>query len=225
MIFNTLVLHYNVQNAHNNPVNDVVTGFRRWAGATYRTADVRYAADQRLDRLDHATLDQNIRSVMDKGKPVNMAVLVLRSKDIPGYSAFKDLCDRKYGLHALCLTNNRLNGDKWGNITLKINLKAAGSNHTIAGGLIGGGFMKDTLVMGADVTHPGPGSIPGCPSIAAIVGSVDDHAGRFLGSMRLQRESRTEVSLVLLLLRTLLIRTDNRRCGNYGSRAYQRLGP
>tara|TARA_R110002003_G_scaffold138_10_gene12728 strand:+ start:9272 stop:9577 length:306 start_codon:yes stop_codon:yes gene_type:complete len=37
-----------------------------------------------------------------------------------------------------------------------------------------------------DVTHPGPGSLFGTPSIAAIVGSVDQYGGKFLGSMRLQ---------------------------------------
>lgn len=56
--------------------------------------------------------------------------------------------------------------------------------------------METALVLGADVTHPGPGSVPGCHSIAAIVGSVDRHAGRFLGSMRLQRTPRAEVSIL-----------------------------
>ena len=80
---------------------------------------------------------------------------------------------------------------------LKMNLKAAGINHTVNSNLIGplGSFMKTALVLGADVTHPGPGSVPGCPSIAAIVGSVDQHAGRFLGSMRLQHIPRAEVSI------------------------------
>ncbi|KAH9867104.1 hypothetical protein IAQ61_007696 [Plenodomus lingam] len=44
-----------------------------------------------------------------------------------------------------------------------------------------------------DVTHPGPGALLGTPSIAAIVGSVDQHGGKFLGSMRLQpRDSACE---------------------------------
>lgn len=38
----------------------------------------------------------------------------------------------------------------------------------------------------SDVTHAGPGSLNGTPSIAAIVGSVDKDGGKFLGSMRLQ---------------------------------------
>lgn len=132
------------------------------------------------------------------GTRTEMALLLLNRKDTTAYSIFKDLCDRKYGLHSICLSQplnckKGNDGGRWSKIALKMNLKAAGINHTIKNGLIQE-FMKDTLVLGADVTHPGPGSIPGCPSIAAIVGSVDEHAGRFLGSMRLQRKSRKEVS-------------------------------
>jgi eukaryotic translation initiation factor 2C len=40
-----------------------------------------------------------------------------------------------------------------------------------------------------DVTHASPASIPGTPSIAAIVGSVNQSGGKFLGSMRVQPRS------------------------------------
>jgi eukaryotic translation initiation factor 2C len=74
---------------------------------------------------------------------------------------------------------------------MKMNLKASGINHTTR-------FLEDifskTLVLGADVIHRSSGSIPGCPSIAAIVGSVDDRSGRYLGSMRLQDREKKEVS-------------------------------
>ncbi|KIV99053.1 uncharacterized protein PV09_09225 [Verruconis gallopava] len=41
----------------------------------------------------------------------------------------------------------------------------------------------DTIIIGADLTHPGSAS--GRPSIAALVGSIDDSFARFPGSMRL----------------------------------------
>jgi eukaryotic translation initiation factor 2C len=168
-----------------------------WTGSVYSVGTVAQATPVPLNSLSHQTINGSIKAQVEKRMSTNMAVLVLSVKDIDGYSAFKDLCDRDFGLHALCVTTRalrRTDGDRWSNITMKMNLKAAGINNTVAGGLISRGLMKDTLVLGADVTHPGPGSIPGCPSIAAIVGSVDAHAGRFLGSMRLQRESRKEVS-------------------------------
>lgn len=44
----------------------------------------------------------------------------------------------------------------------------------------------DTIVIGADVTHPGNSATSGTPSIAAVVGSIDDNFMKFPGSMRLQ---------------------------------------
>ena len=52
---------------------------------------------------------------------------------------------------------------------------------------------KKTMMVGIDVTHPGPGSIEGTPSIAAVVASVDDSFVQFPASMRIQ-ESKKEVS-------------------------------
>ncbi|KAF2451923.1 Piwi-domain-containing protein [Karstenula rhodostoma CBS 690.94] len=179
---------------HKNVASTIFTNLTTWTSTRYRVATVNRAANVQLANLTHGAIDSVIQNELDQKASADMAMLVLRKNDIPGYSAFKDLCDRKFGLHAICVTSpaQKGDGDRWSNITLKMNLKAAGINHTIAKGKISE-CMKETLVLGADVTHPGPGSIPGCPSIAAIVGSVDQHAGRFLGSMRLQRESRKEI--------------------------------
>ena len=130
-------------------------------------------------------------------KGTNFALLILRNKSAESYAHFKDLCDRKWGFHSLCVTQTALNGSGrgqlMGNLMLKMNLKTGGSNHCVADGKMKE-IMPNTLVLGADVTHPGKGSITGCPSIAAIVGSVDGLGGRFLGSMRLQSKDKKEVS-------------------------------
>jgi len=56
-----------------------------------------------------------------------------------------------------------------------------------------GWFKKEpTMLVGIDVTHPGPGSIKGTPSIAAVVASVDSSFAQFPASMELQ-ESKKEV--------------------------------
>jgi eukaryotic translation initiation factor 2C len=72
-----------------------------------------------------------------------------------------------------------------------MNLKASGINHTTK--YLEGVFSK-TLVFGADATHPSSKSISGCPSIAAILGSVESRSGRYLGSMKLQDRENKEVS-------------------------------
>jgi eukaryotic translation initiation factor 2C len=77
---------------------------------------------------------------------------------------------------------------------MKANLKMGGINHSAfskCGNIAD--WLKTTLVLGADVTHPGNGALLGCPSVAAVVGSVESTGGRFLGSIRLQSESGKEV--------------------------------
>ncbi|KAH9866106.1 hypothetical protein J1614_008670 [Plenodomus biglobosus] len=125
-----------------------------------------------------------------KSKGANFIFLVLGKKNVPVYSLLKDLVDRRYGMHSQCVVykteknSGRPFGDQqWGNLMMKVNLKAGGTNHVNPDV---SKLMADTLVLGGDVTHPGAGALQGTPSIAAIVGSVDQHGGKFLGSMRLQ---------------------------------------
>ena len=51
---------------------------------------------------------------------------------------------------------------------------------------------KPTMMVGIDVTHPGPGSREGTPSIAAVVASVDKDFVQFPASLRIQ-ETKKEV--------------------------------
>jgi hypothetical protein len=48
--------------------------------------------------------------------------------------------------------------------------------------------LIDTIILGSDVTHPLKGSAS--PSIASIVGSVDKHLARYLGSVRYQASGK-----------------------------------
>jgi hypothetical protein len=149
-------------------------------------------------------------------------ILIKPKRSIAVYQCFKDLTDRTYGFHSICTseapnyhskrttTNDRVyhSGQEkaisnyFANITMKANLKFGGLNHTTENVRL---KMQETMVLGADLSHPGPGAIQGCPSISAIVGSVDDDGGKYLGSMRLQtlnqsdREVRTHPALAQFL--------------------------
>jgi eukaryotic translation initiation factor 2C len=170
---------------------------------TYHVASFNFLPDIRLGGLQRADLERALKEQRERQK-FGFAILILQKKHVGAYAAFKDLCDRQYGIQCICITETSFPGDGrnpgsyMGNITLKANLKTAGSNHSVASGYLQKVF-PNTLVLGADVTHPGPGALIGSPSIAAIVGSVDDHAGRFLGSMRLQSKSDKEVCLHYLI--------------------------
>ena len=181
-------------------VDDAVASFQPYAGrpnkrfTNYSVAGIKYTGNPQ-------SMNPRIREQVDKamkGQALfnnELALLILKDRDPTAYANFKDLADRTYGLQSLCITDRALigkTGEVMGNLMMKTNLKIAGSNHTIDNGVIKD-TLKDTLLLGADVTYPGPGSLMGCPSIAVIVGSVDSWAGQFLGSMRLQSGGRKEV--------------------------------
>lgn len=104
--------------------------------------------------------------------------------------------DQKLGIKSICFNEQKFAkflkdedalASYMRNICIKLNLRCGNWNHTVR-------FAKDsqmekilasTLVLGADVTHPPSGSAFGCPSIAAVVGSVDKSFAQFAGSMRL----------------------------------------
>ncbi|KAL5415744.1 hypothetical protein PMIN03_002520 [Paraphaeosphaeria minitans] len=90
-----------------------------------------------------------------------------------------NLCDRKFGLHSVCMVENLKKSDRafvqyMQNISMKVNLKFGGINHTA---LAPNERFPDTMFLGADLIHAISGTI------AAVVGSVDPNVGRCLGSI------------------------------------------
>jgi Piwi domain len=53
---------------------------------------------------------------------------------------------------------------------------------------------KNTMIVGADVTHPKEGQQLNCPSIAGVVATDKDESSCYLASARLQK-GKQEVSL------------------------------
>jgi eukaryotic translation initiation factor 2C len=163
-----------------------------------------------LPSFEDVQLRQALQSVKEKfseGRK-KIVLLLLEASSKPLYQFFKDLADREFGLHALCITEGKVfkgdNGpisrmiDQYlGNVMMKVNLKCEGINHSAGDSVANSeqslqNRLKDTTVLGADVTHPSLISIEGCPFIASLVGSVDGQGGKFLGSMRLQNPDRTD---------------------------------
>lgn len=64
---------------------------------------------------------------------------------------------------------------------------------------------KRTMTVGIDVTHPGPGSREGTPSIAAVVASVDDKFVQFPASIRIQQTKKEVSDALKHLIRLSLI--------------------
>ncbi|KAK6501309.1 hypothetical protein TWF481_009150 [Arthrobotrys musiformis] len=79
------------------------------------------------------------------------------------------------------------------NVAMKINLKAGGRNHMLADKQLDPLVEPNkppAMLLGADVTHPSPGSAKGTPSLAAVVASCDKTFGQFPASIRLQTSKK-----------------------------------
>ncbi|KAG6874292.1 hypothetical protein C0995_001517 [Termitomyces sp. Mi166 len=78
----------------------------------------------------------------------------------------------------------------YNNLILKINVKLGGINYMPLNGAMKYLNSLPTMVIGADVSHPAPGSL--LPSISALVASMDNRLCKYAASIRVQA-SRTEI--------------------------------
>lgn len=142
--------------------------------------------DPTLAATNKASLEAKLSQAKSQG--VNLVVLILDRYDLDVYRNFKNAADRIFGMQCICLVENfdetpKFVTDLMLNVMMKLNLKLGGVNHGLSDVAE---RLKTTMVLGGDLIHPGTGAFPGTPSIASIVGSVDDYGGKCLGSMRLQ---------------------------------------
>ncbi|KAG0149361.1 hypothetical protein CROQUDRAFT_653652 [Cronartium quercuum f. sp. fusiforme G11] len=132
--------------------------------------------DQPVPNTD--SKDDNVgRWIMSKikSKP-QLIVCFMKEKNAWQYRQLKIFGDTVQGVPTQCLSMDKVlakgSPQYYANVTLKINAKLGGLNHVIGGSAP---FLVNppTMVMGADVTHPGADSLE--PSIAGIVASTNQH--------------------------------------------------
>ena len=145
-------------------------------------------------------LDNISKTIERFGDPKNISFILclLQKRDDFIYPGIKRLCAVNYGVRSQCLllekALNQAKQDQYlSNVALKVNTKLGGINHRLAGDALGWLTKEPTILVGIDVTHPGPSSVPGTPSIAGVVASVDRDFVQFPASLRLQK-SKQEVS-------------------------------
>ncbi|KAF1924091.1 uncharacterized protein M421DRAFT_95648 [Didymella exigua CBS 183.55] len=108
------------------------------------------------------TLREAIQNLLDEQtKRPNIVVLLLDRKCQDTYLSFKFLTDKVFVLYSICAAAETFNKQQdvrqyMTNIAMKANLKQAGINHITTGIST---ILRDTLVLGADITHPGAGAL------------------------------------------------------------------
>lgn len=142
---------------------------------------------------------EKLRAAVEKlMKPRPSFILVLLdNRDNYIYPGLKKLCDMQLGVATVCMQLNKAMKEQgqdqyFSNVALKVNTKLGGHNHLLDDKDMKWLKQKRTMIVGADVTHPGPASVDGTPSIAAVVASIDGHFVQYPASLRLQ-ETKKEV--------------------------------
>ncbi|ESK90163.1 argonaute-like protein [Moniliophthora roreri MCA 2997] len=123
--------------------------------------------------------------------------VILSNGDKHVYSGLKHLCDVYLDVPTVCVHSAKIRKEKgqlqyFANVALKVNMKCGGVNHGLDPASMSWLKEASTMLVGIDVTHPGPGSVKGTPSIAAVVASIDQHFAQYPASMELQ-ESKKEM--------------------------------
>ncbi|KAG8678491.1 hypothetical protein FRC09_019792, partial [Ceratobasidium sp. 395] len=142
-----------------------------------------------------ADLGGRFRQVRKAMPNLIVAVMPKASGDL--YPAVKRFGDVTVGVATQCLKAAKCRGGNpqyFGNVCLKINVKLGGINAVLPADptvKFLGDAANPTLVLGADVAHPAPGT-EGRPSFTALVGSVDSLASKYVATHRAQT-SRVEV--------------------------------
>ncbi|KAH7911489.1 ribonuclease H-like domain-containing protein [Hygrophoropsis aurantiaca] len=166
-----------------------------------------------------------IRSTLMEIRPKPSLILVILSNgDRAIYEGLKHLCDIYLDVATVCVHAAKIRKEKgqpqyFANVALKVNMKTGGVNHKLDEN--SGRWLAEvpTMVVGMDVTHPGPGSAKGTPSIAAVVASVDHHYAQYPASLEIQ-ESKKEM---ITNLKSMMVERLNLFRKHNGNKLPQRV--
>ncbi|KAI0917033.1 hypothetical protein AcW2_007273 [Taiwanofungus camphoratus] len=132
--------------------------------------------DRKSDPSRSAAIAQIRKTIVDNLNPQrkpSFVLVLLSGVDKHIYPGIKRLGDKQ--------------DQYFSNVALKVNTKLGGINHSLNPQSMTWLREEKTMLVGIDVTHPGPGSVEGTPSIAAVVASVDDDFAHFPASLALQK--------------------------------------
>jgi hypothetical protein len=155
--------------------------------------------------LDGALATLNGKQAFAKDNPHKCVLVMLPSNSADDYAALKWWADTQVGINTICIIADKFKElGKPGfqaNLALKFNMKSGGTNHTLPAAEVGMLHEKGrTMVVGADVSHPGQTAVQHCPSIAALVASTDGYAVNYPGYLRLQRSKQEEIADMRVML-------------------------
>jgi Piwi domain len=151
-----------------------------------------------------------------KKNNVSILFMILPKKDLASYAALEKVAAMDASIHITCIVRHpnwkpnikECKGGRgydvhelkcgpgaavniWHNVNLRLGVENVllNSHHNGEGQL----FIRETMVLGVDVTHPRFGSMRQCPSVAAVVGSFDRGLNLYGASIRCQTSKKESI--------------------------------
>ncbi|KAJ8580661.1 argonaute-like protein [Rhizopogon salebrosus TDB-379] len=188
-----VVIYERQQRFNQQSAQDMIDGLLR----SFKDVGIRVADDKPMVTWQNGQgrIADQLRTAGSKTRP-QLIVVVLPENGNDIYTAVKHFGDVTVGVATQCLKGQkcfRAKPQYYANVCLKINVKLGGIN-TIPDPqsvTILTDPRNPTIVMGADVIHPAPGS-DGRPSFTALVGNVDSDSAKYIATSRVQA-SRVEI--------------------------------
>jgi eukaryotic translation initiation factor 2C len=159
--------------------------------------------------VDDTNLTVKLTELGNKGaeKGAEFVILINPWEQKGAYDEFRRMTDRVWGIPSICITWIKLWSNREGhrlpgfvaNNAMKVNSRMNGINHIsdFEKNLPMDVKMAETIIIGADVSHPGFGASPGTGSIAAMVGTMDPRGQLYAGSAR-PNEPKIEASIPIM---------------------------
>ncbi|KAM5537544.1 hypothetical protein V8D89_008789 [Ganoderma adspersum] len=127
----------------------------------------------------------------NKGPGPDLMIVVLPESSADVYQSVKHFGDIIRGVATQCLKSSkckRADSQYFANVCLKINVKVGGINNIAESRSVR--LLADpwnpTIVMGADIIHPVPGSADCVPSFTALVCNVDSETAKYVADCCVQ---------------------------------------
>ncbi|KIM43534.1 hypothetical protein M413DRAFT_25887 [Hebeloma cylindrosporum] len=148
-----------------------------------------------------------VSSQQKKKQPPSLIVVVLPEGGHHIHTAVKHFGDVKAGIATQCLKSYLCARAKPHSkaISTRVNVKLGGINHVLDKSILNDPAIP-TIVMGADVKHPAPGT-QGKPSYVAVVSSMDIKTVEYIASTRVQtgrREIIADLEAMVIELLTIV---------------------
>jgi eukaryotic translation initiation factor 2C len=157
----------------NDPeLRQVIQGFAsmcRKCGMRVGNADPKFVSTRlppgnRTDPTRRSAIFAIRDTLRGMGSKPTLVLVILSNGDKHIYSGLKSLCDGHLAVPTVCVHASKIRKSSpqyFANVALKVNMKMGGVNHGLDQGSMEWLKKVPTMLVGMDVTHPGPRSVKG----------------------------------------------------------------